>query len=205
MITQADVSQETRNRLSTSRNVSPSFSRYKEHVMSVKKLLGSSFVFASLLLACASPAFAHGGPSETHQKIVERVTWTLSAADCTTLHSDLHGVGVRHEEITTKVNRDGSVQIDTHDSVDGAASDSSFSHYKFSYENHTVELVPSSSGAHQVSMVDTFAIEGKGPAGHLVSSFNWRWTYTPPADMWPPVDNWQKIYTRGDSLHCDPI
>jgi hypothetical protein len=105
-------------------------------------------------------------------------------------------------EITTKVYADGSSTILINDLVTGTATDSTGT-YKFKYSNHSIETVPVGGGAHQVEMVDSFVMNGSGSA-RLNVGFNWRWTYTPPADFFS-LDNWQPISTRGEPFQCDPI
>jgi hypothetical protein len=103
------------------------------------------------------------------------------------------------------VNADGSSQILINDLVTGTAVDSNGGTYHFVYHNHSTQDVPSGSGPIQVSMVDSFVLNGDGGAAHMSVGFNWRWTYTPPAELWPPVDHWQKVSTRGEPFLCDPI
>ena len=164
----------------------------------------SSLLVIAMLLVGTSTAMA-GASTNTHDVVVEEgVTFSLPAGICATAPNGLDGEGRRHHVINTRVNRDGSTVITINDVVKGTAWDSSGS-YNFIYANHSVEVVPADGSAHQVSMVDDFVLNGKGSIGHMAVGFNWQWSYTPPADMWPPVDNWQQNSTRGDPLHCDPL
>lgn len=160
-------------------------------------------VVVSLLLVSAPAAFASGPVSVTHETVDGPVNWDFPAGLCADVQGPWSGTGARHMEITTKVYADGSSQILINDLVKGTASDSTGT-YHFNYTNHSVETVPTSGGAHQIEMVDSFVMNGNGSA-KLNVGFNWHWTYTPPAIYWPPVDNWQQISTRGDPFTCDPI
>ena len=159
---------------------------------------------ALLLATSASAAFAGGPVTVTHESADGAIlTWSMSPDNCKQLQVPLSGTGEQHQEKTTKVYADGSSTILINDLVKGTASDSTGT-YHFSYTNHSTETVPAGGGAHQVQMVDSFVLNGNGSA-KLNVGFNWRWTFTPPALYWPPVDNWQKISDRGDPLNCDPI
>ena len=158
---------------------------------------------ALLLVTSASSVLAGGPETVTHQTVGGTVPWTLPAGQCKAAPLELNGSGERHQEIITKVYADGSSTILINDLVKGTASDSTGT-YHFSYTNHSTETVPAGGGAHQIEMVDSFILNGNGSA-KLNIGFNWRWTFTPPALYWPPIDNLQKISTRGDPLTCDPI
>jgi hypothetical protein len=160
-------------------------------------------LIALLLVASASSAFAEGRVTVTHETVGGTVDWTIPAGQCKAVKFELKGSGERHEEIITRVYANGSSTILINDVVKGTASDSTGT-YHFSYTNHSTETVPAGGGAHQIEMVDSFILNGNGSA-KLNVGFNWRWTFTPPALYWPPVDNWQKISDRGDPLNCDPI
>jgi hypothetical protein len=155
-----------------------------------------------LLLVSVPSALASGPVSVTHEIVDGTVNWSMSPAQCTKLQADLSGTGTRHMVITTKDYADGSSEILINDLVKGTASDSTGT-YLFMYSNHSIESVPAGGGTHQVEMVDSFVMNGSGSA-KLNVGFNWRWTYTPPAELWPPVDNWRQISTRGD-VSCDPL
>ena len=157
-----------------------------------------------LLLVAVPSAFAAGPPTNTHEVVDGQVDWTLPAGQCGAAPAGLSGSGQRHMVINTRTNPDGSMVITINDVVKGTAWDATGT-YNFSYENHSVEQVPAGGGAHQISMVDSFVLNGNGGVGHLAVGFNWRWTYTPPAEIWPPNDNWERISERGDPLLCDPI
>jgi hypothetical protein len=160
-------------------------------------------LIALLLVASASSAFAEGRVTVTHKTVGGTVDWTIPPGQCKAVKLELKGSGERHQEIITKVYANGSSTILINDLVKGTASDSTGT-YHFVYINHSTETVPADGGAHQIEMVDSFVLNGHGSA-KLNVGFNWRWTFTPPALYWPPVDNWQKISDRGDPLNCDPI
>jgi hypothetical protein len=145
--------------------------------------------------------------ASSHEIVRETVTWTLPAGQCASLPAGISvsGTGERLEVINTKLNADGSSQILINDLVTGTAVDSSGGTYRFVYHNHSTQDVPSGSGPIHVNMVDSFVLNGNGSVGHMSVGFNWRWSYSPPAEIWPPSDNFQQVSTRGDPFLCDPI
>ena len=168
-----------------------------------RKLVMPALVMLLLVVSVPS-AFAAGPVSVTHETVGGTVPWTIPAGQCDAVKVELSGSGERHQEITTKVYADGSSTILINDLVKGTAWDSTGT-YHFVYTNHSTETVPAGGGARQIKMVDSFVLNGNGSA-QLNVGFNWRWTYTPPAEpQWPPVHNWQQISDRGDPRHCDPI
>jgi hypothetical protein len=170
--------------------------------------MSKSSKFVSLTLVVATflvgTSTALAGPStNTHEVVNETVDWTLPPGQCAAAPAGLTGSGERHRVTNTKVNADGSTVIIVNDVVRGTAWDATGT-YKFVYENHSIDQVPAGGGTHQISMEDNFVLNGNGSVGHLAVGFNWRWTYTPP-NLFPPVENWQQLSTRGDPLSCDPI
>jgi hypothetical protein len=167
-------------------------------------------VVALLLGTSASSALAGGPVTVTRETVGGTVDWTMSPGQppghCAAIQYELSGSGERHQEISTKVNADGSSTILTNDLVEGTASDITGA-YHFSYTNHSTITVPAGGGPNRIEMVDSFVLNGKGSA-KLNVGFNWRWTYPgDPAGYWPPpdFDKVQKISTRGDPVNCDPI
>jgi hypothetical protein len=168
------------------------------------------YLLLALMFVVAAPAAsAASRETTTHETVRATVGWTLPADQCPNLPAGLSvsGTGERLEEINTQVHAGGGSRIIINDLVKGSAVDSNGGVYHFVYHNHSIEIVPlSGSGLpDQVSMTDSFVLNGDGSAGHLIVGFNWRWTYTPPEAIWPPVHNWQQVSTRGDPLLCDPI
>jgi hypothetical protein len=159
------------------------------------------------LFATSASASAAPLASDTHTIVHEKVTWTLPANQCASLPVGISvsGTGERIAVTNTTINADGSSQIVSNDLVIGTAVGSDGSTYRFVYHNHTAQNLPNGSGPIDIHMVDSFMLKGHGRARDVNTGFNWRWTYIPPAESWPPVDNWQKISTRGDSFTCDPI
>jgi hypothetical protein len=143
----------------------------------------------------------------SHEIIRETVTWTLPAGQCPALPADLevNGVGERHLIIHTINKSDGSTQLVFSDVVRGTATDNWGGSYRFVYSNHSVERYPAGPGPIAIQMTDNFVMNGSGAADKLHVGFNWSWTFTPPAELFPPVDNWVQHSTRGEPLLCDPI
>jgi hypothetical protein len=163
-----------------------------------------------LVLLVAAPAAAAAKVPPTHQTESGTIApWTIPAGQCPGLPAgvSVSGSGQRHRVTTTLTRADGSTTVITNDVVQGTAVDSNGRPRRFLYHNHFTETrPPSGSGLPvQVHMTDTFVLHGPDGGGTLNVGFNWRWTYTPPAPLFPPVDNWEQLSTRGDPLLCDPI
>ena len=171
--------------------------------------LAVPLLVAFVLLAGAPAASAASAVTTTHQTVREPVTWTLPAGQCPSLPAgvSVSGSGQRHAVITTKARADGGTTIITNDLVKGTARDSTGRTYQFLYHNHFTETLPPSGSdlAHQVHITDSFVMRDAGGGVTLNVGFNWRWTYAPPDELWPPRDNWEQLSTRGDPLRCDPI
>jgi hypothetical protein len=183
--------------------------RNKEETMPIVRKLVVPLLLILMLFAASASASAAPLATNTHETVRQTVGWTLPADQCPTLPAGLSvsGTGERLEEINTQVNAGGGSRIIINDLVKGSAVDSNGGVYHFVYHNHSIEIVPPSGSGlpNQVSMADSFVLNGDGSAGHMSIGFNWRWTYTPPEAIWPPVHNWQQVSTRGDPLLCDPI
>jgi hypothetical protein len=177
--------------------------------MPIARKLVAPVLLMLLLFATSASASAAPLATTTHETVRGTVTWTLPAGQCPSLPAGISvsGTGERLQLINTEVNPDGSGQIVINDLVKGSAVDSNGGTYTFVYANHSTEgLSPSGSGLpHQISMTDSFILNGKGSASHMTVGFNWRWTYTPPEAYWPPVHNLQQLSTRGEPVLCDPI
>jgi hypothetical protein len=179
----------------------------KEEAMPIVRKLVVALLMMLMLFAASTSASAAPSATTTHETVRgETVTWSLPADQCPSLPAgvSVDGTGQRIAVTKTKVNADGSTQIVINDLVTGAAVGSNGATYHFVYHNHSTQNVPSAGGPIQISMTDSFVLNGDGGAGHMSVGFNWRWTFTPPA-LWPPHDNWQQISTRGDPFLCDPI
>jgi hypothetical protein len=175
--------------------------------MSITRTRIAALLLLLGLFAMSASASAAPLTAATHTTVRETVTWTLPADQCASLPAavSVSGTGERIAVTNTNVNSDGSSKIVSNDLVKGTAVGSDGSTYRFVYHNHTTQDVPSAGGPIRVTMVDDFVLNGDGSAPDMSIGFNWRWTYTPPAESWPPADNWQRISTRGDSFTCDPI
>lgn len=169
-----------------------------------------SLILVALLLTLPTTAFAkhsRNNHDDDHSKntrnvIRETVEWTIPAGVCKEAPNGLAGKGQRYEIIETRVDH-GITVVTTNDLVKGTAWDSTGT-YHFVYKNHNIEAMPTNGGTHKIHMVDSFELNGKGSVHHLAVSFDWSWTYTPPAESWPPHDNWKQYSTHGD-INCDPL
>ena len=158
-----------------------------------------------LLLVATAPAFAGGPPNNTNQIINGPIDpWELPVGFCPDAPNGLAGTGDRHQVINTRTNADGTVITTINDLVRGDAADiNGNGTYHYVYTNHSVDVLPAGSDTHQVTVVDSFVLNGHGSVGHMNVGFNWSWTYT--TEFWPPSEPWERISERGDPLHCDPI
>ena len=161
------------------------------------------------LLAAVPVAFAAPSATTTDEIVRETVTWTLSPDQCSAIQDPISATGKRLRVVTTTVKSDGSKEIIDHDFVTGTAKDTKDRTYYFVYSNQTVQLVPRRGSPIDASMTDTFEVTSlstRGSPNNLKLAFVWRWTYSPPAEeMWPPMHNLTKVFTRSDPLTCDPI
>ena len=143
----------------------------------------------ALLLVATTTVFAGGPPTNTHQVVNEFISWELPVDFCPDAPNGLTGTGDRHQVINTRTNADGTVTVTTNDLVRGDAADiNGNGTYHYVYTNHSVDVLPAGSDTHQVTVVDSFVLNGPGSVGHMNVGFNWSWTYT--SEFWPPIDNW---------------
>jgi hypothetical protein len=140
----------------------------------------------------------------TNQITRETVDWSLSDEQCDKLEESLSGTGEKTASLTTTEAEDGSKHTVEDVIISGTASDSTGT-YNYVYANHAErDIPPEGEGPVTIFMIDSFYLHGAGDA-ELNEAFIWSWTYTPPAEEWPPVDNWEQIDTIGDPLTCDPL
>ncbi len=160
-----------------------------------------------MFLIALPPASIASAKTTTDEIVRETVRWTLTPDQCKDIRHRIDGTGERLQVITTTVKADGSREIIDNDIVTGTARDSRDRSYQFVYMNQTIQLVPPQGAPIRVTMTDSFDLRRNhgGSADNLNVAFVWRWTYRPPAELWPPVQNWEKIFTLGDPLTCDPI
>jgi hypothetical protein len=145
----------------------------------------------------------------------ETVTWTLPANQCPSIPEDLSvsGAGQRVMHTRTRHREDGSTKVTIEDTVKGPAIDDLGREYRFLYYNLSTQVIPPSGGPIRVHMVDVFRLglssDHRGSHGNRFQGFrvdfDWTWTFTPPAEIWPPQDNLLKRSTHGDPFLCDPI
>jgi hypothetical protein len=157
-----------------------------------------------LTLVGVSSITAQEEAKVTSQTSLESVEWSLSAEQCNKLEEDLSGTGEKTASITTTEAEDGSKHVVEDVIISGTASDSTGT-YNYVYANRAVrDIPPEGDGPTEIFMIDSFFMQGTGEA-ELNEAFIWSWTFTPPAEEWPPVDNWEQMHTLGDPLTCDPL
>ena len=168
------------------------------------------FTYLALVLALlvgVSPAYAESSSNTSHQVVREDVTWTLTPDNCKSINAVVDGSGKRREEISTKVNSDGSTRQIIEDLVTGTAVDANGLTYKFIYVNHSTWTTPVSGTPTKIKMDDLFVLKGdKSSVNNLRVAFRWGWTFDPlTKPYWPPEDNFVQSFTLGDPFGCDPI
>ncbi len=177
--------------------------------MSVSRKSGFALGIALVLAIPAPNVYAASQAAAASRKNAVTVNWTLPAGQCPSLPPGLilSGSGERHQVINEKTGNDGSRTVIINDVVNGTAWDNEGGAYHFKYTNHSTDVSSTGGGTHQISMVDSFVLNGKGSAKHMNVGFNWSWTYQDgagPFDVIPLVNLVQNS-TRGDPLLCDPL
>jgi hypothetical protein len=175
-----------------------------------RRLIRTLFLLL-LVFAASTSLMSPGNATSTAQvqrtTTQERVDWTIPANQCPRLPAGVSvtGTGQRLQHTLTKEQPDGTSRVTIIDTVKGWATDSLGNPYTFFYHNVAHLNVPASQGQPiRVHMVDIFVLHGSSAKGFHVF-FNWTWSYTPPAEIWPPAENLHKIATHGDPFLCDPI
>ena len=171
--------------------------------MSLSHRLVVHVLLALMLFVGVSSAAA--APAADHQVISGTVSFTIPADQCPELPAgvSVDGTGERHMIINTHTKANGTTEIRVNDLIKGTATDSNGGVHKFVYHNSSTETILP-SGLHTVRMNDSFVLSGPGP--HYSVTFNWRWTYTPPEPLWPPVHDWEQIHgDPTDIFACDPL
>lgn len=166
--------------------------------------LTAAFLLACLLVLGVSPASAAPSGKTTHWTDVW--PWALTRGQCAALPSpSVEGTAyVKGVDVVTTA-ADGSTTRISNVFARGVAYGDDGMTYRFMYHNHAVFTTPASGSPVQVAMTDSFVLNGAGGDRHMKVGFVWRWTFTPPAGEWPPVDNWEQVSTIGDPMNCDPI
>jgi hypothetical protein len=171
--------------------------------LSSKTLLMIAILFLLAMFNASSRVALAARPSE--EKVTQAlVTWTLKPENCPDINVEINGKGKRYQVINVEVLPNGSTRLIINDFVQGTATDTNGGKYTFIYANQDRHRIPPSGSPILVNMTDSFILEGPGTENDLSVGFVWRWTYTPPAPEFPPVDNWKQIHTIGD-INCDPI
>jgi hypothetical protein len=177
--------------------------------MSLSRKFGIALGVAVILATPAPHTYAASQAAAATRNRAETVTWTLPAGQCPSLPPGLtlSGSGERHQVINESTGHDGTRRVIINDVVNGTAWDNEGGTYGFKYTNHSIDLSSTSGGLHQISMVDSFVLNGTGSAKHMNVGFSWSWTYQDPAgpfDVFPLANLVQKS-TRGNPLLCDPL
>lgn len=134
-------------------------------------------LLATFLGVSSSPATAHGGHNGQAAKVdknkakdvqvyTSSVIWTLTDSQCSYLPTGtvVTGTGTLVDEVTTKLNRDGSVSITYDDLATGTATDQVGNVYQWRYDNllrHANSVA--SPNVFRGRMIDSFRLSGDGP------------------------------------------
>jgi hypothetical protein len=173
--------------------------------MATSRKIVVALLLALMLLVPVQSAPAASSETTTDKIVRGTVEWTLTPDQCPHINLPINGTGQRLDVIATRAKSDGSKEIIENDFVNGTAVDTKGRTYYFVYTNQNRQLVPPDGSPITVHMIDTFTLTGNRGDNNLNVSFVWRWTYSPPEQIFPPVHNWQKEFTLGNPLHCDPI
>ena len=171
--------------------------------MSLSRTFTIHVLLALMLFVGVSPAVA--APAADHQVVTGPADFIIAANQCPELPAGVSvtGTGQRQTIINTRTQADGTIEIRTNDLAKGVATDSNGGVHKFVYHNSSTLTIPP-SGDYSISMSDSFELTGPGP--HYSVGFNWRWTFTGPDLVFPPVDNWVNLHGDRDLiLACDPL
>ena len=173
-------------------------------------------LFGIPVTSAASPqqtSTASSASDDTTETVRETVAWTLPADQCGSIPKGLSvsGAGQRVMHTRTWVDNEDTTRVRVEDTVKGPAIDSKGREYRFTYYNLSTRVIPESGKPINVHMVDVFELRrDKKPANSTAFTgfrvdFDWTWTYSPPAEVWPPQSNLVKYDTHGDPYNCDPI
>lgn len=156
-----------------------------------------------MLFVGVSPVAAASGSD--HQVFTGPAGFSIAADQCPLLPAgvSVDGSGESVAIVNSRTLADGSVVVRINNLIKGDATDSNGGTHKFVYHNSSTQTILP-SGFTTISMNDSFELTGPGP--HYSVGFNWRWTFTGPDLVFPPVDNFVNLHGDvGLVLACDPL
>jgi hypothetical protein len=158
-------------------------------------------VLVVLLLLALAPAAASAAPQTQRP-----VSFTIDAATCSAITSDVTGTGVWREVTNTRVGQDGLTEVVYHATATGTAVDEQGTTYRFNYHNLQQFTLPADGSPHQIRMSDHFNLVGAGGANQIHVGFVGFITFS--ADGVPlSFDLFinQRGYDEQSFPPCDPI
>jgi len=171
--------------------------------MSHPRRLVISVLSVLLLLFGVTPAAA--APAGDHDVSTGPASFSIPADQCPLLPAgvSLDGTGESVNIVNTRTLADGSMVVIINNLIKGDAVDSNGGVHKFVYHNSSTQTIQP-DGFTSISMNDLFQLTGPGP--HYSVGFNFRWTFTGPDLVFPPVDNFVNLHGDVDLvLACDPL
>ena len=129
-----------------------------------RPVIGASLL-ALLVLVLAPAAGSAASPTEFP------VSFTIEAANCSDISSDVTGTGVWREVTNTRVGKDGLTVVVYNATATGTAVDEEGTIYRFNYHNHQEFVLPDDDSPHQIRMSDHFNLVGAGGANQIHAGF----------------------------------
>jgi hypothetical protein len=170
--------------------------------MSLSRKLTINLLLVLMLFVGVSPVAAAGND---HQVFTGTASFSIAADQCPLLPAgvSVEGSGESVAIVNSRTLPDGSIVVRINNLIKGDAIDSNGGAHQFVYHNSSTQTILP-SGFTTISMNDSFELTGPGP--HYSVGFNWRWTFTGPDLVFPPVDNWVNLHGDRDLvLACDPL
>lgn len=171
--------------------------------MSLIRRLRVHVLLALILFVGVSPVAA-ASPT-VHEVVTGPVGFFIPADQCPLLPAgvSVEGSGESVAIINTRTLKDGNTVVRINNLIKGTATDSNGGVHKFLYHNSSTQTIQP-DGFTAISMNDSFVLSGPGP--HYSVGFNWRWTFTGPDLVFPPVDNFVNLHGEVDLVvKCDPL
>jgi hypothetical protein len=158
-------------------------------------------VLVVLLLLALAPAAASAAPQTQRP-----VSFTIDAATCSAITSDVTGTGVWREVTNTRTGKDGQTYVVYNATATGTAIDEQGTTYRFNYHNHRNFAIPADGSPFQVRMSDHFNLVGAGGANQIHVGFVAVITFSPegvPLSFDLFIN--QRGYGEQSFPPCDPI